>query len=472
MADLLPPYTVTSPAVLAAEALAVAEVLAPGITSLPANLIGDMNATSTGALSIINSAFVDLVNSISPYTANPTILYQLGNVYGVQQGIGSNTQVEVIFTGTVGFVINVGFVVSDGTYQYTVQDATIVGTGGTTTSTYCLATQAGTWAVPANTVTQLITSVPAGITLTVTNPTQGIPGQPAQSLTDYQVQVIQAGRAVATGLPTLLRTALGNVSGVVRNQVAIRSVSGGWEILVGGGDPYAVANAIYQSLFNINDLQGTQAFVGAGYISGTTLTITAVTSGTIGVGFTVYGAGVLASTIVTAASPTSPYTGTGGVGTYEVSLTQTVGSVGSPITINTGGTTEVISIDDFPDSYDITFVRPVAQSVSITVNWETIAGTNFVSNSVVASLVTQPLIDYINAIYVGQPISTLELQTVFVAALAGTILPTNLSSLTFVVIIDGQEISPSVGPPPSVLIFGNTEGYFTITTADVLVTNT
>jgi hypothetical protein len=48
-------------------------------------------------------------------------------------------------------------------------------------------------AVPIGTVTQIITSIPSGVTLTVTNPTTGLPGATAQPLEDYQAQVIQAG---------------------------------------------------------------------------------------------------------------------------------------------------------------------------------------------------------------------------------------------------------------------------------------
>ena len=56
-------------------------------------------------------------------------------------------------------------------------------------------------------------------------------------------------------------------------------------------------------------------------ISGTTLTVSAVTSGTIAVGDLVYGAGVQSYTRVTALG-----TGTGGIGTYTVSVSQTVAS--------------------------------------------------------------------------------------------------------------------------------------------------
>jgi hypothetical protein len=58
-----------------------------------------------------------------------------------------------------------------------------------------------------------------------------------------------------------------------------------------------------------------------GSISGTTLTVTAVTSGTLLVGHTITGTGVTAATTITALG-----TGTGGTGTYTVSASQTVAS--------------------------------------------------------------------------------------------------------------------------------------------------
>jgi len=77
-------------------------------------------------------------------------------------------------------------------------------------------------------------------------------------------------------------------------------------------------------------------FSGTGYIAGTTLTISAVASGTLIVGRTLAGSGVTAGTKITAYG-----TGTGGVGTYTVNISQTAGSVGSQITITsvTGLTT-------------------------------------------------------------------------------------------------------------------------------------
>lgn len=66
----------------------------------------------------------------------------------------------------------------------------------------------------------------------------------------------------------------------------------------------------------------------SGYISGTTLTVASVTSGTLAVGQKITGSGVTDETYITALG-----TGTGGTGTYTVSVSQTVGSSESPVSI-------------------------------------------------------------------------------------------------------------------------------------------
>jgi len=72
---------------------------------------------------------------------------------------------------------------------------------------------------------------------------------------------------------------------------------------------------------NFVTIGATAAAVVTGSISGTTLTVTAVTSGTLAVGAVISGTGVTAGTSITVLG-----SGTGGVGTYTVSASQTVSS--------------------------------------------------------------------------------------------------------------------------------------------------
>jgi len=96
-------------------------------------------------------------------------------------------------------------------------------------------------------------------------------------------------------------------------------------------------NGAQNNLFLDSGSAGDAVFTAS--ISGTTMTVSAVTSGTIYVGCLITGSGVLANTTITALG-----TGSGGIGTYTVSQSQTVASTtitsdGFPITRN-GNTTQ------------------------------------------------------------------------------------------------------------------------------------
>ena len=528
----------TSPTDLLNAEIAAATALSPGLTAnLPGSLVEDMASTAVGAVVIQDQAFVDLVNSISPYTANPFILYELGAVYGVTQGVGSNTSVYVTFIGTPGFVISAGFVVSDGTHQYTVQDGGIVSESGQSAALYCLANNAGSWAVPIGTVTTIVTSIPSGVTLTCTNESAGVPGATAQTIQSYQAQVIQAGQAIATGMPTFLKTQLQKVSGVQPNLISVRQPTSGtaWEVIVGGGDPYEVANAIYTGLFDISNLVGstfqvtniTNAYpavvtinLNHGYTTGQVVQITGETgmSNVNGNNFVAividektFSLNVEISTItwsggtvtVTTASPHGLPTGTTsgtiygctpsayngsytftrtGASTFTYPLASNPGTAtvlgytpfdsasqgawtsGGVVTPNFRNVT--VSINNYPDTYNITFVNPPPQTVTVTLLWNTIA-VNYVSTTAIASTGIPAIVAYINSIPVGQPISIFDLQTAFTTAVATLLNVSLISEMQFTITINGITTSPSSGQG---VIYGDPESYFETTNGLVTIT--
>jgi hypothetical protein len=462
----------SSPQSLLNAEIAAATALSPGLTAnLPGSLIEDMASTAAGALVIQDQAFVDLVNSVSPYTANAPILYELGAVYGVQQGVGSNTSVYVTFTGTPGFVIPVGFVVSDGSYQYTVQDGGIIASSGQSAALYCLATVSGSWAVPIGTVTVIITSVPSGITLTCTNASTGIPGASAQTLQDYQAQVIQAGKATAQGMPSFLRTQLQNVSGVQARLISIAQSGSNWQIIVGGGDPYQVANAIFTGLFDVGNLVGsifTISSISAAtnavivtpynpqYAVGQTITVVGATPTAYnttyvitGLSYSYSGSGV--TTTITTSTNSSAFGAFTGTSAY--------------LTPNTRNPSPAISIYDYPNTYTIPFVIPPQQTVTVALTWNTIS-TSFVSPTSVAAAGIPAIVSYINSIAVGQPINVYELQAVFQLAVVDLIPTQLLSKISFAIQINGVAVSPSAGTG---LIYGDPQSFFETSSAYVTV---
>lgn len=247
-------------ATLIAQLIAIATAQQPGLTAeLPGSLVDDVTGTQAAGLSLIDQARVALINSLTPYGANLFLLQQLGNVY---LGVGNpnpakNTTVSVVFTAIAspGFTIPPGFVVSDGSYQYVLSEGGIIGAGGSTTPLVAVASQAGTWAVPAGAVTQLVTSVPSGINLSVTNPNAGTPGATSETESDFRARILQAGLAASQGMARYLKTLLYQVPGVQQRLVSVRQANGGYEVICGGyTDEYQVAGAIYDALFDINTL--------------------------------------------------------------------------------------------------------------------------------------------------------------------------------------------------------------------------
>lgn len=454
----------TSPTDLNTALIALVSASNPGYTVLPGGLIEDISSTDVGALTIIDQARVDLVNSVTPLGANAFLLPQLGQIYGVQQGVGYNTSVYVVFTGTAGFAITKGFTVSDGTYQYVVQDGGVISAvGGQSLPLFCLATQSGSWPVPINTVSNFVTSVPTGVTLTCTNPTAGTPGvATGQTLEDYRAQVLQAGNAVAQGMATFLKTQLQKVPGVQARLVSVRLINGLWEILCGGGDPYQVANAIFQGIFDL------------GTITGSTLLVSNITNANPGVITTGFNHGFTTGQVINITGVVGT-TGINGVALTITVISPTSFSIGINTTTNgayvSGGVITpnlrnvTVSINDYPDIYPIIFVNPPLQTVGISLLWNTLS-TNFVSAASVAQLGAPALVNYINSIYVGQPINVFELQIVFQTAIASIIPPTLLSRMVFSVTINGILVNPVAGTG---VINGDPESYFLTSSANIVI---
>lgn len=377
---------VADPSSLRARLLALVAETNPGYTAnLPGSLIEDISSTDVGALVICDSFRVELINSISPYGANEFLLNQLGRIYGVERGASTRTSVNVVFSGPPGFIVAQGFIVSDGTNQYTTQASAIIGSVGETPLVFCLATTDGTWVVPENTVVNLVTSIPTSITdvtpVTVNNPQAGTPSEGEESLEDYRKGVLQAGLAVTQGMATMLRTDLRRVAGVQSRLVSVRQQTGGYSIIVGGGDPYEVANAIFMGLFDISTLQGSSI------------------------------------------DPARDIT---------------------------------VTIQDFPDTYNVVYINPPQQIVGISVTWNTTMP-NFTGDPAVAQKGGPALEAYVNSLYAGQPMNLFELQNTFQDAVSDVITPQLLTRMVFSVTIDGVVTPPSVGTG---IIAGDPEGYF------------
>ena len=99
---------------------------------------------------------------------------------------------------------------------------------------------------------------PPGIGLAVVNPLPGTPGiASGETQESYRSRVLDAGLAASQGVSRYLKTLLGNVPGAQKRLISARLLAGvGWQILCGGGDPYDVAGAIFDSMFYLPGLVG------------------------------------------------------------------------------------------------------------------------------------------------------------------------------------------------------------------------
>lgn len=478
-------YVPQSPAELLATLTAAVLAVNPDFTNnLPGGLIEDLSSTGTYALAQSDSAIAAIMASISPYSANPYILSLQGQAVGIQIGQPSNTSVYVMFTVTdtqsnpvPGWVIPKGFIVSDGIYQYRVVDGGVTSSNGQTPSPglFCVATTTGAWGIPINTVDQTVTSFPSTVVITCNNVVTGVSATQLESENSYRLRVLQAWLAASQGMPRYLRTLLQQVNGVQSRLIAtLQLVSGGkWEVIVGGGDPYQVAYAIYTALFDFNTLTGsvlnmagaTQASpckitleLKPNYLNLQEIHVTGVVGMTELNGNDYYTRNVSGDPyslhLYTDSGGTSPVDSTG-FGAYVS------GGVITPDNRNV-----TVNIIDYPDTYVIKFVNPPKQTVTMAIEWDTISP-NFVNPNAISQLATGPLVNYVNGLQVGQPINVAVMISIFQNAVASVIPSQFLTTLTFSVNIDGVGTDPLMG---TFEIVGDAESYFSTSASGISIT--
>jgi hypothetical protein len=394
------------------------------------------------------------VNSVTPYGANAFLLDQLGVLYGVDKQPLTNTAVYVVFTGPPGYVVNQGFTVGDGTYQYICQSGAICGLDGNSLPVYALATAAGSWEVQPNTVVQMLTSVPINIPLTVTNPVSGIPSLSGEPISVFRERCFTAGLAASTGMGRYLKTLVGNVPGVQNRLIAIQTVGNQYVVIVGGGDPYQIAHAIWESDFYIPGLTGSTIEI-AGITNTNPVIITTANNHNLVSGDVELITGVVGMELINYQNYTVTVTGSQ---TFTIPVDGTVmgkyayGGVVTPNPINA-----IITITDYPDTYAIPFVIPPQETVDIVVIWRT-DSPNFVSADAMAQAAQPEIIDYINSLPAGQtPININVLNKVFLDAVANILVGEYIIDIEWTISINGVGRVPSSGTQA---IFGDPYSYF------------
>jgi len=215
--------------------------------------------TSVASINEFWQMIADLFDSLTPYNANEYFLNQIAALHGLERNQFVRPSVFVTFTGTVGFVINGGGVVSDGVHQYKVLNGGIVNAGGYVTL-YCQAMDDGQWAIPENTVNQILFSVYSPNILTCINQNTGSSGADAETTSNFRERVLRNYRKNSLGTATYCKALLQEIPDVDARSVSIKKYLGAVKVMVAGGDPYDVAYAIYKSGLDISRLSGSTVY--------------------------------------------------------------------------------------------------------------------------------------------------------------------------------------------------------------------
>lgn len=448
------------------ELISNATALAPGLTAdLPLSLIDDMAGTGTGGLISCDQMRVESVNNVGVLSANIFMLNILSQQYGTgtMQSAGYTT-VPVDFTGPAGFPLPQGFTVSDGTYQYALNDAAVFPTSGILSAQACTATIAGSWAVAIGTVTTLITSVPTGYTVTCTNSIAGTPAGNAETEEEFRSRVWEAGIVTSEGVPEFIRTMLYQVANVQKRLVRVLPVTGGFCIMCGGGgDPYSVAGAIFKSAGDFSRLQASSLNVTG---------ITQANPGVVTTGYThgystgqvVYISGIVGMTALNGVALTITVIDSHNF-SIGINTTSYPGwTSGGVVTPNLRNVS--VAINDWPDQYLIPYVIPLQQLVTISATWKT-SQSNYITNAAMVNAVSSALISYINSLYAGMPINLNTVRDTFLTG-AATIINTELiTNLTFVFTVNGAITNADSGTN---IISGDALSYWYIASTGVTVT--
>lgn len=250
---------------------------------------GQLAQSQTAIIGDKNDQFLALANGVDPAYASGRMQDAIGRIYYIERNAAQPTVLQVPCVGLAGVVIPAtSALISDGDGNiYACTDTVTIPSSGTVTTSFACTTT-GPIAVPATDGVSIYQAIPGWDSVTCAS---GVVGNDVETRADFEYRRSQSVAMNAQGsLPSVLG--------------AVFSVS---DVL----DAYATENNL--------SVQSGASFTGS--ISGTTLTVTAISSGTIAVGQTIVATGVSQGTTITALG-----TGTGGTGTYVIYLSQTVAS--------------------------------------------------------------------------------------------------------------------------------------------------
>lgn len=266
--------------------------LDPGLTTPQ----GQIASSEAAIIADCYSQFLALANGVDPAFATGRMQDAIGRIYFMTRIPAQATTVTAQCIGALGTVIPIGALAQDinGNNYLCIQQGTIPNSGTISLEFECVIS--GPIACPIGALNTIVSTIPGWNS--ITNAAAGTEGYDVESTEAFETRREQSVAVNSKGI----------LPSVIANILAIPGVI----------DAYVIQNPL-----NVNS-----GAVITGSISGTTMTVSGVTSGTIAVGQMVSGGSTLAGTYITALG-----TGTGGTGTYTVNYSQSA----SPTACNVSG---------------------------------------------------------------------------------------------------------------------------------------
>jgi uncharacterized phage protein gp47/JayE len=225
----------------------------PEATLDPATKDGQLLGTFSNAIDQLGQVMQMVYDSGSPSGASGVTLARIVQYNGIQIINGTQSAVDVLFTGNVGAVVprnsNLRCTVNNALF-YTLDDCTILPSGSGIVG--ALAADVGAIPAPSNTITQMM--MPIFGVRTVTNPHDALIGKNRE--TDYALRLRRAF-SVATPSQSILEGIQGGVANIAQviqvqgyeNKTDYTDANGlpphSFSIVVQGGDDTEIAETIF-----------------------------------------------------------------------------------------------------------------------------------------------------------------------------------------------------------------------------------
>lgn len=227
-----------------------------GFSNIPSGIQNNLLQESVILLSQFQDMISNMMNGISPSYANDFLILELGEAFGLKIKDKQLPNTTITFYGLPGVIIPEGVKVSnaDNSKTFITTKSDIIKENGEV-SIYCEGADYYDNIAPANSLNVLVNQIQN--VNKCTNLSDTVESTPAETVSQFRERFQIKVLANKMGTAAALDYALKSVEGVnerlctyrtsqVREEERIKAML---EIIVGGGDDYSVANAIFNSIF-------------------------------------------------------------------------------------------------------------------------------------------------------------------------------------------------------------------------------